>query len=168
MSPSYPKIHLRREVFKFSSAHMTVFPDGSKEPLHGHNYSVEVTIDLKQIKLNEMIPFSSFKGAIKEICESWDEKLLLGSECPFFEIRQNAGNEIEFILCKKRYVLPRDEVILLKVDNITAENLAQEFCSQFIARIRTNNLIHKIDQIQIRIDESPGQGASVCWKNSIG
>ena len=33
------RIFTGKDVHKFSSAHMTVFPDGSKERLHGHNFS---------------------------------------------------------------------------------------------------------------------------------
>ena len=38
------RIHIARPEFKFSCAHMTVFPDGSKERLHGHNYIVVVEL----------------------------------------------------------------------------------------------------------------------------
>ena len=30
-------IHIRKDHLKFAAAHMTVFPDGGKECLHGHN-----------------------------------------------------------------------------------------------------------------------------------
>ena len=37
-------IVLEKEYFKFSCAHFLIFPDGTKERLHGHNYRVRVEI----------------------------------------------------------------------------------------------------------------------------
>ena len=37
MLDSY-EIRIRKEALKFAASHMTVFPDGTKEALHGHNY----------------------------------------------------------------------------------------------------------------------------------
>ena len=39
------RISIAREQYKFSCAHMTVFADGTKERLHGHNYTVAIEID---------------------------------------------------------------------------------------------------------------------------
>ena len=38
------RIFVGKDVHKFSSAHMTVFPDGSKERLHGHNFMVDESV----------------------------------------------------------------------------------------------------------------------------
>jgi hypothetical protein len=45
MARHYYRIYIRKEALKFSAAHMTVFPDGTKERLHGHNYRTEVILD---------------------------------------------------------------------------------------------------------------------------
>src|SRR5690242_4697931 len=37
-------IDIYKEYFKFSAAHFLIFPDGSAERLHGHNYRVYVEI----------------------------------------------------------------------------------------------------------------------------
>jgi 6-pyruvoyltetrahydropterin/6-carboxytetrahydropterin synthase len=50
------QIHIRKENIKFSSAHMTVFPDGTKEALHGHNYQVELTLELKDSSFKKTKP----------------------------------------------------------------------------------------------------------------
>ena len=39
------RLHIRKEALKFSAAHMTVFPDGTKESLHGHNYRTKALIE---------------------------------------------------------------------------------------------------------------------------
>ena len=37
-------LRLGKQDFKFSAAHFTLFPDGSAELLHGHDYRVRVAL----------------------------------------------------------------------------------------------------------------------------
>jgi 6-pyruvoyltetrahydropterin/6-carboxytetrahydropterin synthase len=161
-------ISIRKEAFKFSSAHMTVFADGTKEALHGHNYTTEISLDLKDISLKKMISFSFFKKAIKEICDEWDEKVLLPENCPFLKIISKTETEIEFLLCQMRYVLPREEVILLPLDNITVETLSKEFCLKFLQKLSEPTVADSLLAIKVRVDESPGQGATYTWSPPTG
>src|SRR4051812_15559013 len=107
--PSF--IHIKKDALKFSSAHMTVFEDGTKEALHGHNYRVEL-----QLEVTGMVPFFDIKKETKKLCDAWDEKLLLAEKCPFFKITSKSA-EISFELCKKKYSIPADEVVLLPIEN---------------------------------------------------
>jgi 6-pyruvoyltetrahydropterin/6-carboxytetrahydropterin synthase len=163
MSSHSYSVSIRKEAFKFSSAHMTVFPDGTKEALHGHNYSTEVSLDLRDISLKNLISFSYFKKAIREICDDWDEKVLLPANCPFLNFITQNEVELEFILCGKRYVLPREEVVLLPMDNITAETLSKEFCLRLLQKLSKPVLAEALLGVRVRIDESPGQGATYAW-----
>ena len=160
------RMHIRKEALKFAAAHMTVFRDGSKERLHGHNYSTEVAIDFRSASLAEMIPFQDLKGVMRRICQSWDEKLLLPACCPFLVIAEarSTAAELEFTLCGKRYVLPRDEVELLPTDNITTETLAAHFCEKLLGELGPGwPLEMGVLRIEVRVDEIPGQGASFIW-----
>jgi 6-pyruvoyltetrahydropterin/6-carboxytetrahydropterin synthase len=160
------RIHLRKDSLKFSAAHMSVFPDGSKEALHGHNYFTEVWIDFKEASLQKMLPFSVLKSKIQKICQLWDEKVLLPENCPFLEIKSDTQEEIEFLLCKKRYILPKAEVVLLPVDNVTTESLSQLFCEKFKTELGSLVELHSILGIQVRVEEAPGQGCSFIWHSS--
>jgi 6-pyruvoyltetrahydropterin/6-carboxytetrahydropterin synthase len=143
---------------------MTVFPNGTKESLHGHNYTTEVTLVLKDISFKKMIPFNEIKVLIKEICEAWDEKVLLPKKCPFFKLKTLGKHEVDFFLCQSHYVLPKDEVVLLDLDNISTETLAQAACSKLVSKLASRTSLNLVEQIKFRIEESPGQGASCIWK----
>lgn len=164
MSGMHCNIHIRKEAYKFSSAHMTVFPDGTKEALHGHNYTTDILFVLKDTSLTEMISFSELKKSIGKICSRWDEKVLIPQNCPFLDMKSQDGKEVHFLLCNKRYILPQDEVVFLPVDNITVENLSREFCHQLINELNQWINSGQIMGLEIRIDESPGQGATFKWK----
>jgi len=139
---------------------MTVFPDGTKEALHGHNYQVELTLELKDDSFKGMISFGKLKEILKKISNQWDEKVLIATENPFYKEAKKTKKELEFSLCDKRYVLPLDEVELLPVENIASENLAQHFLSLFVKGFGERELKKVVDWIRIRVDESPGQGSS--------
>lgn len=155
------RVHIRKEAYKFSCAHMTVFADGSKERLHGHNYQVSVDLTLPQTALADMVPFQTIKDEIRTLSKGWDEYVLLAADCPFFQIDRKSATEIEFHLCGRRYVLPLEDVVLLPTDNIVVETLAALFCRELVARLSAIGT--HILGVSVRIDETAGQGASVDW-----
>ncbi len=164
MKPYQHHIHIRKEYLKFSAAHLTLFPDGTHERLHGHNYTTEVSFGLREIEFNKMLPFSAVKMAIQQICQAWDEKVLVPTQNPFLTLNTKNGEEIEFNIGKKRYVLPKEDVVLLGLDNITTETLALEACRRLIESLRGNPEFKLIQSIAFRVEESPGQGASCHWQ----
>lgn len=163
-APFY-RIHIRKEAQKFSCSHMTVFADGTKEALHGHNYIPEISLKLKRASLQSMLPFVEVKKAMKAVSAAWDEKLLLPDRCPFFKVMDESDREIEFTLCGKRYVIPREETIRLPVDNVTAESLAEQYFAQWRERASPDLLSENVLEVEVRIDEICGQGASYVWRN---
>ncbi len=157
------EIRIRKEALKFASSHMTVFADGTKESLHGHHYQPTVTIQFQDARFKKMIAFAEIKTGMKKIAALWDEKVLLATENPHFKITKQSKESIEFSLCKKKYLLPRDEVVLLKLDNITCEALAEAY-SEFLEMELEDLFADKnILSVSVYIEESPGQGAGVSW-----
>lgn len=157
------KLHIRKDNLKFSAAHMTVFPDGSKEGLHGHNYEVTLEVELWEPLLAHMLSYEIFKRALRLVCAEWDEKVLLARDNPWFIQLPGPAEECSFRLCGKHYVLPTDEVALLAVDNITVENLVRIFFERFWANLTADRTVpwhERIMAASLRIDESRGQGAT--------
>jgi 6-pyruvoyltetrahydropterin/6-carboxytetrahydropterin synthase len=137
---------------------MTVFPDGTKERLHGHNYMVAVAVDVDRVELQAMIPFSAIKDAIAELCAAWKERVLVAANNPFLEIVRDDG-EFEFRLCGARYVMPREDALLLPIDNISVEALAAHVAQILVERITALDAPH-VRSIEVTVTESPGQGAT--------
>lgn len=157
-------LHIRKDILKFSAAHMTVFPDGSKESLHGHNYQVELEVELADSPtLARLLNYEVFKQALKTACNEWDEKVLVAGDNPWLEMLPGDPGDCAFRLCGKRYVLPADEVAVLAVDNITTENLARALLERFWAELTRDRSVpwrERIAAVSLRIDESRGQGAT--------
>lgn len=153
------RIEIKREQFKFSCAHMTVFPDGSKERLHGHNFYVGIVLELASTAFADMVPFGPIKAAVTDICRNLREHVLLAADNPFFEIVSDADSELEFRLCGTRYVLPRADVIILPVDNVTVESLAEHISDLLVAGLPEVFARSVVVGLEVLVTESPGQGA---------
>jgi len=151
---------IKKEAYKFSSAHMTVFPDGSKEALHGHNYQVLVRLGFARPKFKDFVDFKVFKQSIKALCDEWDEKVLLATKNPFYKVLKKTKAELEFELCGKRYVLPLDEISMLETDNISSENLAWLFLEKLQKKLKGNALLI----LEVEVFESSGQSVIVSWE----
>ncbi|MFT3695193.1 MAG: 6-carboxytetrahydropterin synthase [Kofleriaceae bacterium] len=148
------RISIAREQYKFSCAHMTVFADGSKERLHGHNYTVAIAVEVASIELSHMVPFAPIKKELSELCHAWKEHVLLATANPHLKIARDDGKEIDFTLCGDHYVLPRKDVLLLPIDNISVEALAAHIALLLAPKLPP------VLSIEVTVEESPGQGAS--------
>ncbi|HEY6036063.1 MAG TPA: 6-carboxytetrahydropterin synthase [Kofleriaceae bacterium] len=149
------RISIAREQYKFSCAHMTVFSDGTKERLHGHNYTIAVALEVSAIELAKMIAFAPLKDAMRELCAAWKEHVLLAAHNPHFTIVRD-DRELEFTLCGERYVMPRGDALLLPIDNISVEALAAHVAERLAGKLATPTVL----ALEVTIEESPGQGAS--------
>ena len=149
------RISIAREQYKFSCAHMTVFADGTKERLHGHNYTIAVAIEVDAVELAAMIPFAPIKTALGELCAAWRERVLLAARNPFLTIVRD-DTELELTLCGERYVMPRGDALLLPIDNISVEALAAHVASILKPRLTSPHA----RTLEVTIEESPGQGAT--------
>jgi 6-pyruvoyltetrahydropterin/6-carboxytetrahydropterin synthase len=168
MSHPRHRLFVGKDRHKFSAAHMTVFPDGTKERLHGHNFYVTAALELTDIAFERFCDFGPVKKVLAELCDAWDERVLLAEANPFFYIVSRSGGSMDFTLCGQRYVVPMDEVVLLPIDNVTVEALAWELGRRFAARITAlvpGELVHRVE---VEVAESRGQGGLYSQKLKTG
>ena len=153
------RIQVARAEHKFSCAHMTVFPDGRKERLHGHNYTVSVALDLAAISFGELIDFGAIKREVAALCAEWRERTLIAEHNPRSRLRR-AGGELELVLCGQRYVMPEEDALVLPIDNTTVEALSALWAELLATRLAALLATSVATALEVRIEENPGQGAS--------
>ncbi|MBP6629491.1 MAG: 6-carboxytetrahydropterin synthase [Kofleriaceae bacterium] len=154
------RLVVAREQYKFSCAHMTVFPDGSKERLHGHNYQLTLALELRDVSFAAMVPFSDLKDVLAALCTAWKERVLLADRNPHFELVRDDGHEVEFRLCGERYVLPAGDVLRLPLDNIAVEPLAAHVADHVAAAAAAVLAQPHVLGYEVGVYEQPGQGAT--------
>jgi 6-pyruvoyltetrahydropterin/6-carboxytetrahydropterin synthase len=138
---------------------MTVFPDGTKERLHGHNYQLGVAVDVADVEFATMIPFALIKTAVSELCAAWKERVLIAEHNPHLEVVARDAREVELRLCGARYVFPAGDVLFLPIDNVSVEALAAHAAADLHARLAAVLAAPHVRAFEVTCEESPGQGA---------
>jgi len=153
-----------RQKLHFSAAHMTIFQDGSKEALHGHNYQVNYALTQTESTFELFLDFSIPKKLAEISCDILDEKVLIAANNPFQTVKQTEF-EVEVKVAEKRYVFPKDEVVILETDNVTTESLSVFIFEKMKAGLHSKlatqkKILATLRDLKITVWESVGQGAA--------
>ena len=153
----YWSIHIAKEYLKFSCAHFLIFPDGSKERLHGHNYQVEVEVDGSLSQFGLVIDFKMVKPIIRRLCDDLDEHWLIPGEHPVltYTRRDDGHTEVAYQGC--RYLAPSDEVIVLPINNTSAENLAAWLGRRLRQELVQAFGVISVRRLRVAVSETSGQ-----------
>ncbi|MDG2304504.1 MAG: 6-pyruvoyl tetrahydropterin synthase family protein [Candidatus Binatia bacterium] len=150
-------IKLNKEYFKFSCAHFLIFPDGSKERLHGHNYQVTVEIEGDLTEQGLVIDFLDAKPVVRDLCDSLDEHWLVPSQHPELTVEELDDGHSRIVYRDCRYVVPTAEVLLLPINNTSVENLATWFGETLHARLVDDFGVTQVRRLTVAISETSGQ-----------
>jgi 6-pyruvoyltetrahydropterin/6-carboxytetrahydropterin synthase len=155
MSRSF-RIEVAKDYFNFASAHFLIFSNGQREPLHGHNYQVSVTMEGELDRAGIVLDFIAFKPMVKRICDALDHRTLIQTQSPAIEVRRRA-KEIEVIYRKQKIILPRQDVILLPLANTSTELLAEHVADQIRRQVKRQFPGSKIRFMEVGVEEARGQ-----------
>lgn len=155
------QVKFSKDRQKFSAAHFTMFEDGTVERLHGHNYTVEVSVYSVHLQRGLVFPFHDAKRHIQSLCDDWDEYVLLPAHHPWLAVGI-ADGQVDVHLAtpavEKTYSFPQEDVIVLDCDNISSEHLARLFCNRLAELFR--NAGFPAGAIDVTISESIGQAVT--------
>jgi len=150
-------IELDKEYFKFSCAHFLIFPDGSKERLHGHNYRVRVEIEGPLTEHGLIIDFLDAKPLVRQLCDVLDEHWLVPGQHPELKVEQLDNRHSAVVYREYRYLVPTEELIVLQVNNISVENLAMWLGDALRARLMERFGDNTVSRLRVAVSETPGQ-----------
>lgn len=150
------RIEVAKDYFNFASAHFLIFADGEREPLHGHNYQVSVSIEGELDRAGVILDFISFKPMVKRICDRLDHRTLIQAESPAIRVRERA-EEVEVRYGGQRIILPRNDVLLLPLANTSTELLAEHVAGQIRGQVRRKFPGARLRMIDVGVEEARGQ-----------
>lgn len=160
MSPSAAprRLFVSKDEHKFSCAHMTLFPDGTKERLHGHNFRVSVVVELASDR--GFLDFARLKAVLASLCAELREHLLMPSLAKEVRVVSSSGESTEMEVAGKKYVVPTDDLVWLPVRNVVVESLAEYLWGRVMAQVRSDLLAADAVALEVSVTEGPGQGAT--------
>ena len=160
MTCSRRRLFVAKDEHKFSCAHMTLFPDGSKERLHGHNYRVGVVVEFEPDAGEAFLDFARLKAVLASLCDELREHLLMPDGADAVTVVQRDDELTEMLVCGKRYVLPSDEVLWLPMPNVVVEHLAKYLWNRITQELREELCEAHVAWLEVKVTEAPGQGAA--------
>ena len=149
-------ISIEKDYLKFSAAHFLIFPDGTAERLHGHNYKVFVDLHTALDEHGLVVNFKEIKPLVRQLCDELDEHLLIPGEHPVLTAEVQ-GEHYEIRYRERFYLVPREEVIVLPIGNSSAENLAAWFGRTLRERMRGTWPDLVVRELSVGVEETPGQ-----------
>lgn len=144
-----------------STAHFVQTSSGKCQNLHGHNWKVEIQITGIVRSDGMVVDFSEIKNGIM----AYDHKMLVPTTSEIVKVELTSRNyyNIEVKEFKdpmnpqdnmteepkviKKYKIPKDEVALVPISEVTAENLANFFRKEMLE-------MYQVDEIVVRVWES--------------
>ena len=150
-------IDLSKEAFKFSAAHFLIFPDGTCERLHGHNYRVFVSVAADLTEHGLVIDFKMIKPIVKQLVDELDEHWIVPGEHPVLRTSKRADGVVEIRYLDKYYAAPEEDVVILPINNTSSENLAA-----YVGRLLRDRLTQafpdvSLGRLWVAVEETRGQ-----------
>jgi 6-pyruvoyltetrahydropterin/6-carboxytetrahydropterin synthase len=149
-------IKVDKQYFNFCAAHFLIFEDGTREPLHGHNYHVTVELEGGLNQGDLVMDFIPFKPVVKELCDAMDHCTILPTENEKLQIRQS-DEYVEVEFDGKRFQFAAEDVRMLPLPNTSTECLARFIGQELTKAIKARFPDTTVSQLKIAVSESPGQ-----------
>ncbi len=151
-------IRVYKQYFNFASSHFMIFKDGTREPLHGHNYRVQVRGNAPELDDDMVFDFLNIKPIVRKICDGLDHKLLIPKNNSRLIIEEKEKNYNFITSDESVFSIPKTDVLLLPIENTSAERIAA-FLAHEIKRNVFEEYQFEFLELEVEVEETPGQSA---------
>jgi len=139
---------------RFSACHF--IPGHEKcSKLHGHSYIVRARLEGDTGDNGMVMDFVDIKKALKKIADEMDHKTLLPRSTDIVKVTESK-TEVEVLTCGKRYVFPKEDVLILDVNITTAEEMSRLMFKRLLNVVKFPKNVKKL---WVGLDEERGQTA---------
>jgi 6-pyruvoyltetrahydropterin/6-carboxytetrahydropterin synthase len=150
-------IEIYKEYLKFSAAHFLIFPDGSAERLHGHNYQVTVGVEGRLSPHGLVLDFKEIKPVVRALVDELDEHWLIPGRHPELRVDERPDGVVEVRYRERYYAAPKEDVIVLPINNTSAENFAAWIGGELFGRLGQHFPDVAMRELRVTVEETSGQ-----------
>ena len=156
------RVRVTKDHLVFSAAHFITFNGNVCERLHGHNWRVAVEVAGPLDENYYVFDFIALRDAVQKIANDLDHRMLLPTLHKSIQVAESP-REVQVTFEDRRWVFPREDCILLPIENTTAERLAWWIGQRLWEQISTKNA-GNLTELQVEVEENFGQWA--IWKGT--
>lgn len=135
-----------------------IFEDGTREPLHGHNYRVQIKGEAPELADDMVFDFLDIKPIVREVCDSLDHKLLIPKDNKFLKIYTEKKNYVIETPDESVFSIPMTDTLLLPILNTSAERIAVYISEQIRNKV-AHRYNYSFTSLEVEVEETPGQSA---------
>ncbi len=151
-------IKVYKQYFNFASSHFMMFKDGSREPIHGHNYKVRFYGEARDLNDDMVFDFLNIKPIVRDVCNALDHKLLIPKNNSHLKIIDESKNWKIETSREEYFSIPKTDVLLLPIENSSVERLAKYIANEIKKEV-FNKFQFEFINMEIEVEETEGQCA---------
>jgi 6-pyruvoyltetrahydropterin/6-carboxytetrahydropterin synthase len=161
MSERYT-VRVTKDYLVFCSGHFITYHGNECERLHGHNYRVAVEVDAGLDANYYVFDFIALKNLMRELTDELDHRMLVPTRSKLIAVEEQRGG-VRLRFRDKEWTFPREDCVLLPIENTTAELLARYLAGRLREELRTRHQFAP-DALRVEVEESFGQIAAYEWR----
>src|SRR5262249_27458358 len=132
------KVRVTKDYLVFCSGHFISYEGDKCERLHGHNYRTAVEIEGPLDENHYVFDFIALKNCTRAITDKPDHRIMLAPPNHFIRVeKQPAGIHVPYR--ERRWQFPREDCVLLPIENTTAELLARYIGQRLLEVLHTRH-----------------------------
>src|ERR1041384_8185585 len=129
-------IRVSKDYLAFCSGHFISYQGHRCERLHGHNYRAAVEIEGPLDENFYVFDFVALKVRTKAITDELAHHMLVATRNPVIKV-DAALAAVRVTYRDREWVFPREDCILLPIENTTAELIARYIAHRLLDSLRT-------------------------------
>ena len=155
-------VRVTKDTLVFSAAHFITFNRNVCERVHGHNWRVEAEIEGPLDENHYVFDFIALRDGLQGLVHELDHRVLLPDRHPMIRVEiSDDEREVTARFENRRWVFPREDCLILPIENTTAKLIARWIGQSLIERLKLNEQ-HGLSRLRISVEENFGQWAD-CW-----
>src|SRR5713101_4543288 len=152
------KVRVTKDHLVFCSGHFISYEGDKCERLHGHNYRTAVEVEGDLDENCYVFDFIALKHLTKAITDELDHRMLLPTRSSLIVVEADPKS-IHVRYRDREWLFPRDDCVLLPIENTTTESLARYIGERLLEELlRKHGYEPRI--LRVEVEENIGQSAT--------
>lgn len=151
------QVRVSKDYLVFCAGHFISYEGDKCERLHGHNYRTAVEVEGPLDTNRYVFDFIALKRLTRSLTDQLDHHMLLPTNNPLITVEESARS-VRVRYREREWLFPRDDCVLLPIENTTAELLAQYIAERLLAEMQ-RLYQYRPEVLRVEVEESFGQSA---------
>ncbi len=151
-------VRVSKNELGFCAGHFISYAGDQCERLHGHNYRVGVELIGNLDENHYVFDFIALKHVLQSITSDLDHRMLLPTKSQLIRV-EASSSAVDVRYQNRRWEFPRDDCVLLPIENTTAELLARYIAERMRTELQTQHT-YVPQCLSVEVEETPGQSAT--------